>query len=201
MYAHAEKSCAVTGDADTREHEPRRPRRRRTVHAALVSAVVLVLAATTWAWRHPDRSFDAGYGIEVKRAVGQRVWTTLESGRTATPGEMTIRDIAPGMTNDGAAVVVDYAICDLDPATLAADRVSGFGYGLRDGDLDRYCRRVLPAEGASLQLGTEPGRDLLVGVTASRPGRTVIRSHHITFDEGWQRGSDNIFVGVVLNAR
>lgn len=192
---------ALTADADTGEDAPRRARRRRIVHAVLVSAVVLVLAATTWAWRHPDRSFDAGYGIGVKRAVGQRVWTTLESGQDATPGEITIRDIVPRITDDGAAVVVEYAICDLDPATLAVDGVSGFGFGLGDGDLDRYCRRVLPARGASLQLGTEPGRDLLVGVTASRAGRTVIRSHHITFSEGWQRGGDDIFVGLVLNAR
>lgn len=195
------KNRALINDPDKGEHEPRRSRRRRILHVVLVSAVVLVLAATTWTWRHPDRSFDAGYGIEAKRAVGQRVWTPLESGRTAPPGEITIYDIAPRMTDDGAAVVVDYAICDLDPATLAAERVGGFGYGLRDSDLHRYCRRVLPAKGTSLRLGTEPGRDLLVGVTATRPGRTVIRSHHITFGEGWQRGSDDIFVEVLLNAR
>jgi len=49
-------------------------------------------------------------------------------------------------------------------------------------------------------LGTDPGRELLVGVTPTRPGRTVIQSHRIQFKEGWQQGSDDIHVEVVLKA-
>jgi hypothetical protein len=41
---------------------------------------------------------------------------------------------------------------------------------------------------------------LLVGVTPTRPGRTVIQSHRIEFREGWQKGSADIQVGVELNA-
>jgi hypothetical protein len=39
-----------------------------------------------------------------------------------------------------------------------------------------------------------------VGVTPTRPGRTVIQSHRIQFKEGWQQGSDDIHVEVVLKA-
>jgi hypothetical protein len=49
-----------------------------------------------------------------------------------------------------------------------------------------------------MRLGTDPGHELLVGVTPTRPGRTVIQSHRIQFREGWQKGSDDIHVEVVL---
>ena len=165
-----------------------------------MSAVVLALVATAWVWRHPDRSFDGGYGINVERAVGTRIWTTLEHGRTAASGEIAIRELEPRMQVDGARVMVEYAICYLDPATLAADGVGGFGYALPDRDIHRYCKDLVPAEGASMMLGTDPGQELLVGVTATRPGRTVIRSHRISFAEGWQRGTDDISVEVDLTA-
>jgi hypothetical protein len=190
----------LTSAVDTAGHDPRRPRGRRIVQASLVLAVVLVVTATVWVWRHPDRTFDSGYGVGARRAVGKTLWTPLEEGRAAAPGEIYIESIEPRMKSDGAAVVVEYAICDLDPATLAAEGVGASPYGGRDRDLDRYCTRVVPAEGASMRLGTDPGRELLVGVTPTRPGRTVIQSHRIEFREGWQKGSADVHVGVVVNA-
>ena len=163
-------------------------------------AVVLAGAATVWVWRHPDRSFDNGYGVKLKRAVGKTLWTPLEEGHFAAPGKIVIESIEPRIGRDGAAVVVEYAICDLDPATLADEGVGGSPFGGWDRDLGRYCTRLVPAEGASMRLGTDPGRELLVGVTPTRPGRTVIRSHRIEFSEGWQKGSDDIHVAVVLKA-
>jgi hypothetical protein len=188
----------LTSAADTAGHDLRRQRGRRIVQAALVLALVLAVAATVWVWRHPDRSFDSSYGVGAGRAVGKTMWTPLEDGRTTVPGEIVIESIEPRMASDGAAVVVEYAICDLDPATLAAEGGGGSPYGGRDRDLRRYCTRVVPAEGASMRLGTDPGHELLVGVTPTRPGRTVIQSHRIQFREGWQKGSDDIHVEVVL---
>lgn len=164
-------------------------------------AVVLAAAAAGWVWRHPDRSFAQSYGVEMTHGVGKTIWTPLEHGRYAAPGEIVIESIEPRTISDGAAVVVEYAICDLDPVTLAAEGVSGSGYGGPDGELDRYCTRLVPAEGASMTLGTDPGRELLVGVTPTRRGRTVIASHRIEFREGWQQGSDDIHVEVVLTGR
>jgi hypothetical protein len=189
-----------TSAGNTAGHDLRRPRGWRIVQASLVLAVVLAVAATVWVWRHPDRSFDNNYGVGAKRAVGETMWTPLEDGRTSAPGEILIESIEPRMKSDGAAVVVEYAICDLDPALLAAEKVGGSPIGGRDRDLDRYCTRVVPADGASMRLGTDPGRELLVGVTPTRPGRTVIQSHRIQFKEGWQTGSDDVHVEVVLNA-
>lgn len=190
----------LTSAAETTEDDLRRLRGWRIVQAALALAVVLAVTATAWLWRHPDRSFDSGYGVGVERAVGDTIWTPLEQGRTAAPGEIVIESIVPRMESDGASVEVEYAICHLDPATLAAEGVGGSPLGGRDRDLGRYCTRVVTAEGASMRLGTDPGRELLVGVTPTRPGRTVIQSHRIEFQEGWQKGSDDIHVAVTLTS-
>ena len=167
--------------------------------AGVVTALALV-AGVTWFLRAPDRAFEAGYGIALKRPVGLRVWTVLEHGRTAAPGTIHIDRIEPVVTDDGAAVDVDYAICHLDPELLAADGVSGSGYGMPDRDARRYCTRLVPAEGATMRLGTNPGQELLVGVTTTRPGRSVIRSHRIEFSEGWRDGTADIHASVVIRA-
>jgi hypothetical protein len=166
----------------------------------VLSALALVIA-TTWSLRAPDRTFPAGYGIGVKRAPGQRIWTVLEHGRTATPGTVHIESIEPDVTRDGAAVKVDYAICHLDPDVLAAEGVTSSGYGMLDRYTRRICTLLVPAEGASMRLGTKPGQELLVGITTTRPGRSVIRSHRIEFSEGWRHGTADIHVEVDIKAR
>lgn len=173
--------------------------KRRT--ALVVMALAAVgLGSIAWMSRHAGRSFDSGYGLEVRREVGATVWTSVQHGSSASPGDITIDSIEAEIVDDGAAVDVEYVICELDPATLATDGVAGFTYGGRDKDVRRYCERVEPAEGSTMTLGTDPGSELLVGITPSRPGRTVIERHHIEFGEGWQHGQDEIDVEVVLVA-
>ena len=195
MTPHADADADVDVDARASRSVQQR------VRLAVVVLSALALVVTMWWLRAPDRAFEAGYGIEVKRAVGQRIWTVLEHGQTATPGTIDIADIEPDVTHDGAAVKVDYAICQLDPEALAADGVSSAGYGMLDRHTRHYCTRLVPAEGASMRLGNEPGQELLVGITTTRPGRSVIRGHRIEFSEGWRRGSADIQVSVVVKAR
>lgn len=176
--------------------------RRRTLQAVLVlTAMGLIAATTAWVMRPPDRTFEAGYGIEVKRAPGHRIWTVLEHGQSAAPGTIDIDSIEPNVTTDGAAMKVDYAVCHLDPTVLAANGVSGSGYGMSDRHVHRYCTRLVPAEGASMRLGIKPGQELLVGVTTTQPGRSVIRSHRIEFSEGWRQGTAEIHASVDIKTR
>lgn len=187
-------------DEDARSAPASRRIRRRILEVVVVATVGMI-AATTWFLRAPDRTFEAGYGIELKRAIGDRIWTVLEHGQTAAPGTIDIEGIEPNVTSDGAAVKVDYAVCHLDPTVLAAERVSSSGYGMRDHHVRRYCTRLVPAEAASMQLGTKPGQELLVGVTPTRPGRSIIRSHLIEFSEGWRQGTAEIHASVDIKAR
>lgn len=189
-------------DADNaRSAMASRPSRRQIPPLVLVVAAVALIAPTTWFLRGPERAFEAGYGIEGKRAVGHRIWTVLEHGQSAEPGVIDIRRIEPNITNDGAAVKVEYAVCHLDPVALAAEGVSGSGYGMPDRYARRYCTRLVPAEGTSMRLGTKPGQELLVGITATQPGRSVIPNHRIEFREGWRRGTAEIHASVVIKAR
>lgn len=191
----------LDADANARSAQAGRPIRRRILQAVAVTATVGLIVATTWFMRGPDRAFEAGYGIELERAMGHRIWTVLEHGQTAAPGTIDIDSINPNVTRDGAAVQVNYAVCQLDAQVLAAEGVSGSGYGMRDHHVRRYCTRLVPAEGATMRLGTKPGQELLVGVTTTQPGRSVIRSHRIEFHEGWRRGAAEIHASVDITAR
>jgi hypothetical protein len=174
--------------------------RRRLLYVALVAAVVAAMSVL-WLWRHPSQGFAGGYGLDGQRQVGHTLWTTLvHSGRPGAD-EVTITGLEPRVRLDGSRAAVEYVICELDPTVLDKEGVGSFGYGGSDRDLKRYCARTRPAVGATFRLRSEPPEELLVGVTPTRPGRTVITGHRISFRVGWQVGSDDIGVTVKLRAR
>lgn len=126
------------------------------------------------------------------------MWTTLVHSNQPGATRVRITGLEPVIDVDGAAVQVEYVICELDEEALAADGVSGFGYGVPARDVERYCARTTPAENAVLHLRSEPREELIVGVSPTRPGRTVITGHQISFRVGWQRGTDEIDVNVTI---
>lgn len=174
---------------------------RRRFATGVVLVLVVAAGALAWTSRHPDVSFDYGYGMEMTRDVGFTVWTTL--GDSDRPGDspITFTGLEPRFEQDGAAVTVEYVVCDLDPVALEENGVSGFGYGGPTRWVERYCASTRPAEGADLVLRTGQRQELLVGITGTRPGRTVITGHHVSYRVGWQRGSSEIAVSTLLTAR
>ena len=179
----------------------RRPTRRHRLATAVALLLVLATGAVVWTWRHPDVSFEYGYGMTMTRDVGFTVWTTLADSDRPGDSPITFTDLEPRFRQDGAAVRVEYLICDLDPVVLEGDRVSGFGYGGPTRWVKRYCASTRPAEGGDLVLRSDTRQELLVGITATRPGRTVITGHHVGYRVGWQRGSSEIAVSTRLTAR
>jgi len=179
---------------------PRLPGKRRLL-VGLALAGLLVVGAGAWASRHSDVPFDDGYGIEGTRDVGFTVWTTLADSDPAGGSPVTFTSLEPRLRQDGAAVEVEYVICELDPVALEKDRVGGFGYGLPTRVVERLCASTGPAEGGQLVLGADTRQELLVGITATRPGRTVISGHQATYRVGWWRGSRDIAVTTRLTAR
>lgn len=182
------------------DHSPAAHAARPARAGAAIVLLLVAAVAAAWLRSHPDRSFEAGYGIAREVEVGRTVWTSLEHGHGGSPGVLEIEHLAPRATTDGAAVEVEYLVCELDGRVLAADGVVGFGYGLPGADVGKYCRRTWPAVGSTIALGTEPRQDLIVGVTPTRPGRTVVDHHVIRFAEGWQHGEDDIHATVDLTA-
>jgi hypothetical protein len=168
------------------------------VAAAVVIAVVGGVLA--WDWRHLDQKFPAGYGIGVRRPVGDTVWTSLIPPDHEGVDRVTITDLEPAVRTDGARVEVEYLLCELDEDYLAAQKVGGFGYGGHDPDVDRYCSSTKPALGATFELRADPPQEVIVGITATRPGRTFITGHKIHFEDGWRVGEDEIGVETRLTA-
>lgn len=166
-------------------------------------AIVLVVGvgALAWEWRHPEVSFDDGYGIGSDRRVGETVWTTLADSDELGSSPVTFTSLEPIFENDGAAVTVEYLICELDPVVLEEEGVDGFGYGGRTRDVERYCASTRPARRADLTHRSGTRQELLVGVTPTRPGETLISGHHVAYRVGWQRGSSDIQVEVDVRVR
>ena len=175
--------------------------RSRLLTIGAVFALVLAASIAGWKWRHPDVLFEYGYGVSMTRPVGSTVWTTLADSDEPGGSPITFTHLEPVFKQDGAEVTVEYLICELDPAALEEDRVSGFGYGLPTRYVDRYCMSTSPAEGADLILRTGVRQELLVGITSTQPGRTVISGHHVDDRVGWQRGRGDIHVRTQLTAR
>ena len=193
-------TSTVTSDPVEPERLPGRSRRRWWL-AGLAVAVVVSVGAVAWVWRHPDQSFSGSYGMEVRRPVGHTVWTTLVHSGEPGADKISISSLEPHFETDGAEATVEYVICELDPEVLDRDGVGGFGYGLRDRDVERYCTRTRPAVGATFALRSQPPEELLVGVTPTRDGRTVITGHRMTFGVGWQRGTAELDVELRIIAR
>jgi hypothetical protein len=191
---------SLEADAASESRRHRLPR-TRLLTIGVVCAVVLAAGIVGWRWRHPDVSFEYGYGMSMTRDVGSTVWTTLADSDEPGGSPITFTGLEPIFKQDGAEATVEYVICELDPTALEEDRVGGFGYGLPTRYVERYCLRTSPAEGADLVLRTDVRQELLAGITATQPGRTVISGHHVTYRMGWQRGSGDIGVTTQLTAR
>lgn len=181
--------------------KPPAPRDRRLLVRRLVALLVAAVAVGLgWVLSAPTHEFRAGYGMELERSTGTRIWAVLEHSQNQEPGVLSIHNIEPELTRDGAGVKVEYVVCHHDPGAMQAGTTS-VGYGMRDSHVLRVCDRLVPAAGASFELGAVPGQELLVGVTTTRPGRSVVRSHRIEFSQGWRHGSDVIHVEVIVAAR
>lgn len=147
---------------------PRLPGKRRLL-VGLALAGLLVVGAGAWASRHSDVPFDDGYGIEGTRDVGFTVWTTLADSDSAGGSPVTFTSLEPRLRQDGAAVEVEYVICELDPVALEKDRVGGFGYGLPTRFVERLCASTRPAEAGSSCWAPTPARSSWSA--SPRPGR------------------------------
>ena len=192
-----------TNDENAVERGSDRARRKRRGLIGLVLVLVLAAAggALAWEWRHAEADFSYGYGIKPVIKVDQRVWTTLADSESQASDVITFSDLEPIFETDGTKATVEYLVCELDPVVLEKEGVGGFGYGMRDVYVDQVCADTWPAVGADLTRSPGVRQELLVGITPTRRGRTVITGHHVTYREGWRRGSSDIHVETVLEPK
>lgn len=162
--------------------------------------LVLMGAFAFWAMRDSSQSFAGSYGMRVDRQVGRPMWTSLVAPGRAGAEKVTITDLEPRFGVDEAKVRVQYLICELDQKQLAAEGVGAFGFGGGEVAVERYCSATRPAVGSEFHLRSNPSEELIVGLTPTRPGRSVVRSFAIEFDDGWRHGRDAIDVRLRIDA-
>lgn len=170
--------------------------RRRVLQVVLALTLVVAVVGTAWWWRHPSKTFDTAYEATFETAREERIWTSLDLGYRDEADEITVSGIRPQTEQDQAKARVDYAVCRLNPVTLADMGVVGTGGGNRDDDMERYCTRLDLVADATEPLSIGPGDDLVVGLTPTALGRTAILDHRVTFSQGWQRGRATIHVAI-----
>lgn len=172
----------------------------RGLRTGAMIVLVLVVAVVLWMMRPSTREVRDNYGMAMERPVGTQVWFPLISPDPQGAQEVTITSLSPQLKQDGAAVEVEYLVCEHDEEALARQDVDGVGVGFPRRNLERLCARTWPAVGDTFSWSAEPSQELMVGVTTTRPGRSVIRSHELTFREGWRRGTATIDVELKLRA-
>lgn len=165
-----------------------------------MAVIAAAIGAAGWWSTHPAQVVLGGYGMDSSRDPGQTFWTSLIHSRTAGVEEMVITGLTPRVQNDSSGAAVEYLICVLDTEVLADERVGGFMFGGRDRDIDHYCSKTRPAIGSTLHLRADPPEEVLVGITPTKQGRSVIADHQITYKVGWQRGHATIRVSTKIRS-
>jgi hypothetical protein len=165
-----------------------------------IATLAAAMGATAWWSTHPPQILAGGYGFESSRDPGQTVWTSLIRSQTDGPKEVLIAGLTPRVQKDTSGAGVEYLICVLDTKVLADEGVGGFMFGGRDRDVDHYCTRTRPAIGSTLHLRANPPEEIIVGITPTQQGRSVIADHRIDYTVGWQRGHATINVSTNIMA-
>lgn len=172
--------------------------RRRLVAVGLVVVLVGGVGWFGWWLRHPAPLDWGGYSFRAERPVGEAVWASMSDPplREHRRRVVTLESIEPvGLA--GGDAEVDYFVCQLDPDEAGDD---AFGVG-SNRDAREMCRRLLPAQGATLDLVSDPRQQLLVRVTTNRPGAVRIAGHEVTYADGWRSRTQVVAPGITVRAR
>lgn len=165
-----------------------------------MAALSAGIGAAGWWSIHPPQILAGGYGFESSRDPGQTVWTSLVHSQTDGAEELFIDGLTPRVQKDTSGAAVEYLICVLDTGVLADEGVGGFMVGGRDRDVDHYCSRTRPAIGSTVHLRADPPEEIIVGITPTQQGRSVIADHRIAYKVGWQRGHTSINVSTNISS-
>jgi hypothetical protein len=165
--------------------------------AVAVAAIVLaVVGFELWQqWRSPAAFGESHEVYQDDGSVGEPLYVGISHDRRAADGSVTIHGAEADVARDEAAARVEYFVCTVDPT-------SGVGsIGAVDATMiARECTTLDPVTGGVLDLNADPRQQVVMGVTATRPGTTVVRGTALSYTHGWQRGTQYLDVGLRLTA-
>jgi hypothetical protein len=165
-----------------------RVRVARVAAAIGAVALVVVISATAWSWRHPD-AFPTygGYEQGLTRPAPDgphyfgMTWGS-DGGRV-----VTARSADPVVVANSARADVKILVCRVRAGS------DGSLVGVVDAaEAKRFCD-LGRVEGASLNLrGTPPATQVVVEVTPRQAGRVVIDGVTLHYSQGWRSGTQHI---------
>lgn len=163
---------------------PRRPGR-----LALPVALLAVLGGTAWWATHPDVFDDAGgFGMTtVPEPVGQTYYAGIVSTSiTDERRELELRSATPVVHSDSAGADIEVYVCEVDPTQDAV------GVGTQRKEPTDVCLTFEPAAEGTLLLtgGDAPRHELVLAVTATRPGVVEVRGVEVSYRTGLRRGTE-----------
>jgi hypothetical protein len=174
---------------------------RHTRRWALVgSAVLLVVSSVLLGleWRHPD-AFRAGGGWGVSNdqwPTNKPLYVGMSYEHRDASGTVSIHSARAIGMRDSADSIIDFLVCTIDPeGGVGAVGIVG------PAEIQRECRALEPAEGATLELNADPHQQLVLAVTLTRAGGISLRGVELTYSHGWRRGTQRIGGEVEVHTR
>lgn len=158
---------------------------KRLVQAGLAVATLAGLLVSLWQWRSPDAfpSGASGYGA-VAWPVGEPIYIGLTHEGRDLEGTIDIRDLQPDVAADSAESRVEYFICTVDPRSGVGSVGSVGATGIKE-----ECSALVQAIGQVMTLNARPREQVVMAVTATRPGTVRVRGTELSYSYGWRDGT------------
>lgn len=164
----------------------------------LVLGMVAAVAYVGWLWRHPDVFPEAGGSEKGYRAAtpGRAAWFGMVDPTDRATGTLTIRDVQARDVDDSADSEIEFFVCTID----AAAGIGGIGVVGPRG-IEEYCSSLVPADGATIHLDSDTPEQIVASVTLGHGGRVSFAGMDVSYDHGWQSGTEHTGVDVVAHTR
>ena len=175
----------------------RRARRLAMLLVLVIAIAIAGLGVSGGPWLgHPTVFRPYGDGEGGPAAVGQTLFldagvypaAAVDNAGLASAA-VTVGRLTPRIVENTSNAEIDFVVCQ-----RKAD-YDAFGVG---GALSDTCTRVSPLRaGARLNIG--PGADqIIVQVTARRPGRVSIAGYEISYQQGWRHSRQHVGLDTIV---
>jgi hypothetical protein len=175
------------------EDPPAQTGRRRQIIVGAVAALVLVLGFLAWDWRtSPDTFRGYGSGLRAPVDVGHSLhvrmtWESVD----IEPRTVTLHDVSARVVKDTAGPEITFSLCRAEEEPISSAR----------GPLGRWCSEVLPIDDTEMTLNADPHDIVVMTIRPTKPGVVRVRGMDLTYTDGWQRGTEQTGLTVVVRAR
>jgi len=196
-WAESAAEAPVDGSSVDGSQQARHTRRRAAAVTCGALVVVGALAWGTWWLTHPENFDPVGSGMEAQ--VPGDGMTSIVVGMSfpdvhgIVDKRLTIRDADVLVAEDSAPVDVRLEVC-----TVVSTHAGWIG-SIDAREVDDWCSRLVPADGATLSLALADRQQLVMTATPTGSGTVRIDGVRLRYRDGLRLGDERTGVEVVLS--